>query len=128
MLNTRPLVFTLIIASVACSACAQLMLKIGMSRSATSSALADPGLLKMLLSIAMNPWVIAGLSLYFFGAVIWLFVLARVQLSFAYPFVGIGFILTMILGKYVMGDDISLQRMLGTLLVVGGVLLIAIDK
>ena len=66
-----------------------------------------------------------GLTLYFLSAVVWLLVLSRVEVSFAYPFVGIGFILTMLLGWLAMGDTMSLARVAGTLLIAGGVVLIA---
>ena len=60
-----------------------------------------------------------------YSAAIWLLVLARVEVSFAYPFVGIGFIVTMVLGWWLMGDSIGLQRLAGTLLITAGVVLIA---
>ena len=43
--------------------------------------------------------MVAGLALYGLGAMVWLYVLARLPLSAAYPFVGLGFILTMVLGS-----------------------------
>lgn len=125
MANPKFIVFALIIVSVSCSALAQLLLKIGMSKPETSASLAQGQLAQIVWNIGTNPWVVGGLGLYFFSAMVWLLVLARVELSFAYPFVGLGFILTMILGKFVMGDVVGVQRALGTLLVVGGILLIA---
>ena len=127
MINSKFAVLFLICFSVACSSFAQLGLKIGMSKPMVSQAIAQGGWLQIALGIGLNPWVVGGLTLYFFGAVVWLFVLAKVQLSFAYPFVGLGFILTMFLGKFVMDDDLSLQRLVGTLVVVVGVLLIAVE-
>lgn len=121
----RIVLFGLILFSVSCSAIAQLILKTGMSQSDVAMALATGEARAIASSILMNPWVICGLGLYFFGAVVWLFVLARVDVSFAYPFVGLGFILTLLLGKFVMGDAVTLSRLMGTLFVSVGVLLIA---
>jgi drug/metabolite transporter (DMT)-like permease len=115
----------LIVFSVACSAFAQLILKIGMNAPAVSTAIAGGSAGNVAYAIATNAGVIGGLSLYFFGAVVWLFVLARLEVSVAYPFVGLGFIFTMLLGRFVMGDAISVTRLAGTLLVSLGVVLIA---
>lgn len=118
-------VLALIVFSVSCSAVAQILLKIGMSLPSTSSALASGSFQNVMWAIIINPWVIGGLGLYFFGAVVWLFVLARVEVSYAYPFVALGFILTLFLGKVFMGDTVTLVRVLGTALVGLGVVLIA---
>ena len=47
------------------------------------------------------------------------------DVSFAYPFVGIGFILTMLMGWLALGDLMSPSRVVGTLLIAAGVVLIA---
>lgn len=117
--------FALILFSVSLSAIAQIVLKTGMSSPSVTQVMKLGSPFAMAIQIALNPWVLGGLGLYFLGAMVWLFVLARVDVSVAYPFVGLGFILTMILGKYVMGDDITVSRLAGTLLVAAGVVLIA---
>lgn len=118
-------VFALILFSVFLSATAQIVLKTGMSQPAISAAMAGGDPLAIALQLLQSPGVIGGLGLYFLGAVAWLFVLARVEVSYAYPFVGIGFILTMLFGKFLLGDSIGAARMVGTLLVTSGVVLIA---
>jgi multidrug transporter EmrE-like cation transporter len=65
------------------------------------------------------------LLIYFLSAGVWLFVLARVDVSLAYPFVGLGFILTMLLGWGMRGEILSVHRVAGTALIVAGVVLLA---
>jgi drug/metabolite transporter (DMT)-like permease len=120
-----PTLFGLIVSSVACSAIAQILLKLGMSQPSVRDSIAAADIYAAAMAIAVNPWVVGGLGLYFLGAIVWLFVLARVEVSYAYPFVGLAFIFTLILGKFVMGDAVTLWRILGVLLVAGGVTLIA---
>lgn len=117
--------FVLILTSVGLSALAQILLKTGMSKADIGSSLAQQRWSDSFLLIASNPWVVSGLVLYFLSAAVWLLVLARVEVSFAYPFVGLGFILTMVLGWWLMGDSIGLQRAAGTLLITLGVILVA---
>lgn len=72
-----------------------------------------------------QPYVIGGLALYAIGAVVWLFVLARVDLSLAYPFVGLGFIVTLVLSHLLLGEAVAVTRIAGTLMIAVGCVLVA---
>ncbi len=115
----------LILASVSLSAIAQLVLKMGMSSQSVQSVLTDNSILERIATIATNGRVLLGLSLYGIGALFWLWVLARTDLSFAYPFVGLGFILTMMFGLLFLGEPVGMARITGTLLIVAGVVLVS---
>jgi len=52
-------------------------------------------------------------------------VLARAPLSLAYPFVGLGFIFTMLAGALVLGEQVTPVRIAGTLLIAAGCVLVA---
>ena len=112
----RPALLLLILTSVAMSACAQLLLKVGVGAArAAQGSVAGSG-----LAYLTSPFVIAGLGLYGIGAIVWLYVLARLPLSAAYPFVGLGFILTMVLGGALLGETLNVARVAGTLLIALG--------
>ncbi len=128
MQSPSVLTYCLILFSVAASAVAQLLLKVGMSQAAVPDAESVKGTLAALMWGAQNVWVVGGLGLYFFSALVWLKVLAKVDLSFAYPFVGLGFVMTMLLGKIALDETVSTQRFVGTLCIVLGILFIAMDK
>jgi len=96
----KPGLLLLILASVSLSALAQLALKLG---AAAAQARGAGGVGGEMGGLLQSPWVLAGLGLYGFGALLWLFVLGRAPLSLAYPFVGIGFILTMLAGMLLTG-------------------------
>lgn len=117
-------VLGLILVSVAMSAVAQIALKHGMSSSTVQAGLAS-GLARGWPLIVTNPFVLAGFALYGLGALLWLGVLARIDVSQAYPFVGLGFLLTMVFGVVLLGEALSTGRLIGTILVVIGVLLVA---
>lgn len=121
---TDPIIFSLILFSTALSALAQICLKYGMSRASVANALQTGDPFTIVMAILLNIWVLGGLLLYGTSAISWLFVLAKVEVSYAYPFVAIGFILTMILGKLLLGDALSLTRVVGTLVVVAGLVIV----
>ncbi len=116
---------SLILTAVAMSALAQLILKLGMSAPPVAASIAQGTTAQVIATIATSPRIIAGLALYGLGAVVWLFVLAKQDLSLAYPFVGLGFIATMLLGVFVLGEHVTLSRVAGTLLIVAGCALVA---
>lgn len=121
-------VLVLILVSVSLSAVAQIALKFGMSGAKIQSLLQQEGLAAGLFAyIFTNPSVLAGLGMYILGAMLWLFVLARLDVSMAYPFIGLGFIITMALGALVLGETLTVGRVVGTLLVAGGVVLISLQ-
>jgi multidrug transporter EmrE-like cation transporter len=57
--------------------------------------------------------------------VFWLYVLTKVEVSRAYPFVGLGFVGTMLFAHFLLHEPITLQKLIGTMLVVSGVFLLA---
>ena len=114
--------FLLILASVALSALAQLALKIGTTAARNSRT---TGIGNEMGSLVQSPMIILGLGLYGVGAVLWLFVLGRAPLSLAYPFVGLGFILTMLAGTFWLNESLSAVRVAGTLLIAAGCVLVA---
>lgn len=115
----------LILASVSLSAVAQILLKLGMSSASVQQSLASGDWFAGLGAAVLNIQVIGGLSLYGLGAVVWLLVLAKVDVSLAYPFVGVGFIVTMVLGWLLLQEPVGLTRITGTLLVAIGAYLVA---
>ena len=115
----------LIVTAVVMAATAQLALKVGMSANHVSEALAHNRATEIVIAIATSPYAVGGLFLYGLGAIIWLFVLAKLDVSLAYPFVGMGFVVTMFLGMIVLGEQVTLSRFTGTLLICAGCILVA---
>jgi hypothetical protein len=62
-----------------------------MSGAHVQQTLMHERLLQAIWVAASNIQVIAGLGLYTLGAILWLLVLARVDVSLAYPFVGLAY-------------------------------------
>ena len=119
------IVFALIIFSILLSSSAQILLKIGMSSPSVLQAIATGTGVTIFRTIATNFYVFAGLFIYFSSAAVWLFVLAKVDVSTAYPFVGMGFIVTMLMAFFINGELLSFAKIAGTLLIAFGVVVIA---
>jgi len=115
----------LVLVSVTLSAVAQVTMKAGMSRPAIRTAIAAGDQLGIAMAALANPLVAIGFALYFVGALVWLLVLSRVDVSMAYPFVSLGFLLTAAFAALLLGESIGTRRLFGILLVVAGVYTVA---
>lgn len=118
------LIFALILCGVMLNAGAQLLLKAGMSQIGHFEfTLANAFPIGM--KVAMNPPIVTGLCMYVMSVAVWLLVLSRVQVSFAYPMLSIGYIVNAIAAYYLFGEPLTSVRMLGIFIIIGGVYLVA---
>ena len=115
--------FLVAVISVAISVAAQFSLKAGMSGQAARAAMAGPWSPSLVVSLLTNSYVLGGFLLYGAGAVVWLRVLATSDVSKAYPLVGLGFLMTAAVG-FMVGEHVTLPRVVGVLLISLGVLLV----
>jgi drug/metabolite transporter (DMT)-like permease len=113
----------LILLSVLCGVGGQTVIKIGVSRPGAAEAAA--GFLPLVGMIIRSPLVLAGLVLYGLGALAWIAVLARVDLSVAYPFLALNFILVTLSSQFLLGEKIPGLRWLGVLVICSGIFLVA---
>jgi drug/metabolite transporter (DMT)-like permease len=117
--------FSLICTSVFLSAVAQIVLKSGMSSVSAQVAGAHGDPMRTAIAIALNLKVLCGLLIYFSSAAVWLFVLARVNVGLAYPFVGLGFVMTMLMAWLFRGEVPSIPQVVGTLTICLGIVIMA---
>jgi len=118
------LVLGLALASIGMGAVAQVLFKLAMSGPAVRGAIDGGGVVAVVRAVALSPGVIGGVALYGLGTLLWLAVLSRAELSKAYPFVGLSFVITAVMGYFLFSDTMSLSRIAGTALIVAGVVLV----
>ena len=110
----------LILVSVTLSACAQVLFKFGVA----PVPVVNPSLIGGVISTLLRPGIMGGLALYGIGTLVWLRALAQTELSQAYPFVGLGFVMTAALGYLVFDEALGPTRLIGIALVIAGVVLV----
>ena len=74
---------------------------------------------------ATNLAIWVGLICYVVSVVVWLLVLSRVDVSYAYPFLSVGYIVTTVIGYAYFNENITLYRLLGVALICLGVIFVA---
>jgi len=76
------------------------------------------------MQVAVNPFVLAGLLAYVVSVAVWLLVLSRVEVGFAYPLLSVGYIVNAVAGYYLFQENLSLTRITGILIIIAGVYLV----
>lgn len=77
-----------------------------------------------LLTVLRDPVLYGALALYGTATLLWIWILARVPLSQAYPWVAIGMVVVPLLGWYLFGEHIGPMFWLGAALVIAGIILV----
>ena len=112
--------FILVLVGVLLNAAAQLCIKQGMNMIGNVSL--DAGaVLAMIPRASINPYILAGLACYVVSVLVWMIVLSKVEVSLAYPFLSIGYIVTAFVGYFFMGETLGLYKVLGIVTICAGI-------
>jgi len=109
----------MLIVSVSLGAVGQLCLKYGVNQLG-----AGVGPVQVLKGI-FTPYVLAGFVCYGLSSLFYLWVLSKLSLSFAYPFVALSFVMVTVLSWWLLGEALPGLRILGVALIMAGVLTVA---
>lgn len=113
-----------ILFTVLTNAAAQLMLKQGMTVMGPLSFAGVNPLVKV-LQIVFNPWIFLGLCTFVISMASHLFVLSKVELSFAYPFLSLAYVAVAVFAYFVFREDLNAWRIAGIAFICVGTVLIA---
>jgi drug/metabolite transporter (DMT)-like permease len=106
----KPVIFIWILLSVSLNAMAQICLRKGMLAVGQVN-FARP--FSLAVSVGTSFWVWAGMACYAVSILLWLGVLSKVQVSVAYPFLSIGYIIAAAVGFAYLGESVGWARMAG---------------
>ncbi|MGH2631197.1 MAG: EamA family transporter [Actinomycetota bacterium] len=122
--KNRTMLIGLILLSVVLAAVAQLTLKHGMNQvTATTGELQLNA--RSLKDVASTLAVWGGLLLFGLSAFVWLAVLSRASLSFAYPFASLTYALILLADRFVLHEQIPPLRWAGVFCIMVGIVLVA---
>jgi drug/metabolite transporter (DMT)-like permease len=120
------MLIAMILLSVGLAAVAQLALKQGMNgvndRLAPATFSLNGASLRALVG---QPYVWAGLALFGLSAIVWLVVLSRASLSFAYPFAALTYVLILVFDHFVLDDPVPALRWGGVAFIAAGIFLVS---
>ena len=113
-------VILIILIGILFASLGQVLLKIGMNAVGSINTIAYSDI----VSIFSNLYIILGLLMYGLSAVFWLIALSQKDLSYVYPFISLTFIIVLFLSYFVLKEQIGTARIIGTIIIVGGLMII----
>jgi uncharacterized membrane protein len=75
-------------------------------------------------SLLMNPPLLTALAVYGLATLAWVWLLRDRSLSGSYPLFALSFVMVAVMGRLFLGETLSLPVLVGTMLVVAGVVVI----
>ncbi len=112
----------LILSSVMLNAMAQLLIRKGMLQ---VGELGMDNFVSNLIPMISNVWLWGAMGSYVVSFVLWIAVLSRCEVGYAYPFLSVGYVVTAIAGYCFFQEDISMTRIVGIVVICVGVILIS---
>jgi uncharacterized membrane protein len=74
------------------------------------------------VSLVFNPWVMSGFIAAFLASICWMAAMTKFQLSHAYPFTSLSFVLVLILSAVLFRESITLPKVIGMIFIMIGVI------
>ena len=113
----------LILAGVLLNAIAQLLLKAG-TNAIGHFAFQAENIVPIGLKLALQPYILGGMTCYVVSLIIWIMALSRVPVSIAYPMLSIGYAINAFIAYHWFGETLSAQKLLSIGLIIVGVVLV----
>ena len=125
--RTHMIVYVLLLIAIGLTVTGEVLLKLGMN-----SVSADVGAFAPSLPVLLRTFtewrVVLGFALIFSGALFWLGVISRADFSFVYPLLALSYVVALVPARFVIGEQITLNRLLGAVVVVVGALIIGWER
>lgn len=81
--------------------------------------------LKFLGLLFLDPWILSGFIAGFIASLAWMAAMTKFELSHAYPFMSLNFVVVLLLSGWLLSEPVSLQKALGIGLIVLGTVVAA---
>lgn len=84
-----------------------------------------PGKLQFILLLFFKPWVISSIAATFLAGVSWMLAMSKFEISYAYPWISLNFVLMLVFGVLLFGESFNYTKLLGTCIVIVGIFVMA---
>ena len=102
--------------SIVLGACAQVFLKRGVSPNGAPRPMG--------LSLLRSGWVLAWAASFVLATGLWLIALSRIEISYAFPLLSIGYPVVAVLSMLLLKERVTLSRWIAILIITAGVAII----
>ncbi|WP_313801722.1 EamA family transporter [Cytobacillus sp.] len=75
-----------------------------------------------LIKLLLDPFILSGFISAFIASLFWMVAMTKFEISYAYPFTSLSFVLVFIISIFLFSETVSVGKIIGLLLVVAGVI------
>jgi drug/metabolite transporter (DMT)-like permease len=125
MLNTTFGVLLVLLVAICVTVAGEMLTKAGLDRVHEQTGEPFSFRWDSLWRTFTNWMVLTGFVLIFGASILWLVVISRVNLSWAYPMLGLSYVIAVIASWLVLHEPLTWQKIVGSLIVCAGVALVA---
>lgn len=76
---------------------------------------------RYLFTVLFDPGIFSGLMAIGLSGLCWIATLAKLDISFAYPFTSLSFVLVLLLSSFLFGEELNLYKIIGILFIMTGI-------
>lgn len=113
--------FGLALISILLGATGQFLFRLGMLH---YGKVTGTGIWRQLLEIIFTPAIFTGFLCFGVSSILWLVVISRWELSYAYPMVALGYALAIVYGRVFLQEMLNPAKIVGSLLVLIGIVVL----
>lgn len=119
------MIVVLFVLSILFGAVGALLMKVGAGQIGVIQLDSFQAVIHFLVKMFTSPTVLGGMTLYFFSAATWLYLLTKLDISVVQPVLALTYIVTPILAIAFLGEEVPPLRWLGILTIIFGVYIVA---
>lgn len=113
-----------IIMTVFFAVVSQLIIKWQVSKHSTQNIITFNEKIYFALDMLLNPFVILSIFFTFLSGLSWIIAMTKFEISYAYPFTALGFVLILLFSSLFFQESITLSKITGVLFIAAGIIII----
>jgi uncharacterized membrane protein len=75
------------------------------------------------VKLFFDPYLLSGLASAFIASLFWLMAMTKFEISYAYPFMSLAFVLVLIFSVFVFNESLTLHKILGLVFIIIGIII-----
>ncbi len=113
--------------TIALQVSSQLIVKWRMSAVELDHTASIQGKFSLAFSMLLDPFILASVFLTLLSGLSWMLAMTKFDLSYAYPFTALGFVIILVLSSLLFGEYVGLTKVIGVSLIILGIFFISRD-
>lgn len=81
-----------------------------------------------IIKVLLNPWIISSIMATLFAGISWMLAMSKFEIGYAYPWISLNFILMLLFGVLLFGEQLTISKVIGTVIIIFGITILVSDK